>query len=115
MVQRVQVLLIDDLDGSDAVETVAFGLDGRGYEIDLSARNAEELRKAVATWSDHGRSIGGRQRSSPRRRPSPTRVGPSNTTLRQWAKANGHDVSDRGQISSAVRQAHRAAHPDEYE
>jgi hypothetical protein len=28
MAQKVNVILVDDIDGSDAVETVSFGLDG---------------------------------------------------------------------------------------
>ena len=40
MAQKVQVVLIDDLDGGDATETVTFGLDGATYEIDLSEQNA---------------------------------------------------------------------------
>ena len=48
MAQKINVILVDDLDGSDAVETVSFGLDGSQYEIDLSKKNAEVLRKALA-------------------------------------------------------------------
>ena len=107
MVQRVQVLLIDDVDGAAAEETVRFGLDGRDYEIDLSGENARLLRNVVASWADHGRTVKNAKR---RKR---TRVGPSNATLRAWAKSNGHTVSDRGQIPVQVRQAYRAAHPDE--
>ena len=52
MAQKVQVLLVDDLDGSEATETVAFGLDGASYEIDLSSGNAGKLRKGSPTmWS----------------------------------------------------------------
>ena len=55
MAQRTQVLLIDDLDGSSADETVAFGLDGSAYEIDLSAKNANQLRKSLASYVSSGR------------------------------------------------------------
>ena len=48
MAQKVQVLLVDDLDGSEATETVSFGLDGVSYEIDLSSGNAGELRNELA-------------------------------------------------------------------
>ena len=53
MAQKVQVLLVDDLDGGDATETVSFGLDGTSYEIDLSAKNADELRDAVEIGRAH--------------------------------------------------------------
>ena len=48
MAQKVQVLLVDDLDGGEATETVAFSLDGNSYEIDLSSENASKLRKEFA-------------------------------------------------------------------
>ena len=46
MAQRVNIVLEDDLDGTDADETVTFALDGVGYEIDLSSANAATLRDA---------------------------------------------------------------------
>jgi hypothetical protein len=52
MAQKVQALLIDDLDGGEADSTVRFGLDGTEYEIDLSAKNAEALRKALGRYLD---------------------------------------------------------------
>ena len=55
MAQKVQVLLVDDLDGSEATETVAFGLDGTSYEIDLSSGNAGKLRKELAHYVKHAR------------------------------------------------------------
>ena len=55
MAQKVQVLLVDDLDGSEATETVAFGLDGSAYEIDLSSGNAGKLRKELAHYVEHAR------------------------------------------------------------
>src|SRR5690625_8015900 len=50
MAQKVKVLLIDDVDGTDAVETVSFGLDGVQYEIDLNEENAAKLRDDLANW-----------------------------------------------------------------
>src|ERR1700745_3570576 len=63
MAQKVQVLLVDDLDGSEATETVAFGLDGASYEIDLSSGNAGKLRKELAHYVEHARKA-----SAPARR-----------------------------------------------
>ena len=48
MAQKIQVVLIDDIDGGDADETVRFSLDGTHYEIDLSASNAARLRNALS-------------------------------------------------------------------
>src|SRR4051794_41194707 len=63
MAQRVNVVLVDDIDGSDAAETVGFALDGVDYEIDLSEQHARELREAVSLYVGHARRTGGRRRS----------------------------------------------------
>ena len=60
MAQKVQVILVDDVDGGEAAETVSFALDGVSYEIDVSEENAEALREALAPWVGHARRVGGR-------------------------------------------------------
>ena len=60
MAQKVQVLLVDDVDGGTADETVTFGLDGVTYEIDLTSAHAAELRDAFAHWVGHARKVGAR-------------------------------------------------------
>jgi hypothetical protein len=108
MAQKVQVLLVDDVDGGTADETVTFSLDGVSYEIDLSADNAAKLREALATWVGPARKIGGRSTRGARRRAG---GGTSDAqAIRDWAKANGHTVSERGRISAEVRAAYDAAH-----
>ncbi len=117
MAQRVNVVLVDDVDGSDAVETVTFALDGVEYEIDLSEQNADKLRGALSLYVGHGRRTGGGRRSggqseqkSSRSRASGSSDGPSASEIREWARANGHTVPDRGRVSSEVREAYAAAH-----
>ena len=63
MAQKVQVLLVDDLDGGEARETVSFALDGVTYEIDLSEANASKMRDQLAKWIGHARRSGGRKMS----------------------------------------------------
>ena len=58
--QKVQVLLVDDLDGGEADETVTFALDGVTYEIDLTTANADKLRGLLNPYTDSGRRTGGR-------------------------------------------------------
>ena len=70
MAQKVQIHLVDDLDGSDASETVSFALDGATYEIDLNEAHAEELRNALAPYVGHARKAGGRRSSAGSRRSS---------------------------------------------
>jgi hypothetical protein len=108
MAQRVNVILVDDLDGSDASETVTFGLDGVDYEIDLNEKHAGELRDALALYVGHGRRTGGRRRSGSTRGSSSQ--GPNASEIRAWAKENGYDVSERGRVSAEIRSAYAAAH-----
>ena len=112
MAQKVQVTLVDDLDGSEADETVSFALDGTGYEIDLSAANAAELRDGLARWVGSARRAGGRSsgRSSRPSRSSGSSDRQRLADVREWARQNGHKVSDRGRISGEVLAAYDAAH-----
>ena len=105
MAQRVEVKLIDDLDGGDAAETVSFSLDGISYEIDLSDKHAQKLRDEFAAWTGHARRSGTGARSASRRRSAA-----SGAAVREWARANGHQVSDRGRISAEVQAAYDKAH-----
>jgi hypothetical protein len=108
MAQHVQYLLVDDIDGGDAVETVSFSLDGVSYEIDLTSANANKLRDDLSTWVGHARRSGGRKST---RRASATagqRRGDL-SPVREWARNNGHPVSDRGRISAEVQAAYDKA------
>src|SRR6478672_13304794 len=73
MAQRVEVVLIDDIDGGKASETVTFALDGVTYEIDLSNKNASKLRDDFATWTGHARRSGAAKSARGRRGAAPKR------------------------------------------
>ena len=109
MAQKVQVLLVDDLDDGAADETVQFSLDGVSYEIDLSTKNATKLRDALSRSVIAGRRVGPR---SGRRRGRGRSAGGDGSAreVREWARANGYQVSDRGRVPSEVVEAYRAAH-----
>ena len=108
MAQKIHIVLEDDLDGSEATETVSFGLDGTSYEIDLNEKNAAALRDALAIYVGHGRKVGAAPRRG--RRSAASSAGPSAKEIRDWARANGHEVPDRGRVSAEVREAYAAAH-----
>ena len=112
MAQKVQVLLVDDIDGGTADETVSFALDGVSYEIDLTTAHATELRDALATWVGHARKTGGRSggRGSSGGGASRPRRSSDAGAVRAWAKENGFEVSERGRISAEIREAYDAAH-----
>lgn len=108
MAQRVQVILEDDIDGGDATETITFGLDGVTYEIDLNDKNATALRDALAGYVGAGRRVAGRRSSG--KSSSPSRSNSNELAkMREWARSNGYDVSDRGRISQKVRDAYAQA------
>ncbi len=104
MAQRVVVTLSDDIDGGAAVETVAFGLDGKAYEIDLSAANAVRLRDALSPYL-----LAGRRRSRSGRAYQRTSVAPDPAAVRAWARSNGMEVPPRGRIPKRVYEAFDAA------
>lgn len=112
MAQKIKVLLIDDLDGSDAEETISFAVDGVSYEIDLNEANAAELREAFARWTGHARKAGGRRTTGRRASAASASSSSGGDTgaIREWARANGYKVSDRGRVSAEVREAYAAAH-----
>jgi Spy/CpxP family protein refolding chaperone len=107
MARNVQVVVSDDLDGSDGAETVSFGLDGVSYEIDLTEKNRAKLEEDFAPYVSAARRI------SRSRVPSASRqTGPriDRAQIRAWANENGLNVSERGRISAEVMQQYEAAH-----
>jgi len=109
MAQRVNVVLVDDIDGNNAAETISFALDGVDYEIDLSDKHAAELRKALALYVGHARRTGGRRKSGRKAAPASSANGASAADIRAWARENGWDVPERGRVSAEVREAYLAA------
>lgn len=118
MAQKVTVQLVDDVDGSEAEATVEFGLDGVNYTIDLSTDNAAELRDALATYVASARRTGGRKRTggkaksttSGKSSQAPTTSDRErNQAIREWARQQGMQVSDRGRIPSEIVEAYDKA------
>ncbi|WP_460699153.1 histone-like nucleoid-structuring protein Lsr2 [Nocardia thraciensis] len=110
MVRRVTVEMIDDCDAeSVAAETVAFRLDGVAYEIDLSAVNADRLREHFAEWARHARKVRGK--SSGKRSVVARSAAEKQQTqeIREWARRNGHSVSGRGRVATAIVEEYRRA------
>jgi len=108
MAQQTIVTLVDDLDGSEADQTVEFALDGVSYEIDLSEPNATKLREALAGFMSHARRTGGRRRGTARSAggPRPGVDREQNAAIRDWARKRGMKVSDRGRIPAEVLEAY---------
>jgi hypothetical protein len=107
--QKVQTLVIDDIDGSAAEGTVRFELDGTKYEIDLNAEHAQQLRNALAAYVRAGRQVSGGSRPPGRGGRRGTASGWNTTGVREWAKAQGIEVKDRGRVPAELVVKFRAA------
>ena len=111
MATMTTVTLVDDLDGSEASESVSFALDGASYEIDLSEDNAEKLRDALAGYVASARRVDGAPprpgrpegAAKPAKAARGARTAPDReqtAAIREWARANGYEVSERGRLSA---------------
>jgi hypothetical protein len=109
MAQKIQTLFIDDLDGSEADGTVRFSLDGTDYEIDLNGEHAQELRDALARYVSAARRAGGGARRPARSGRRAQANGLNTTEVREWAKAQGIDVKDRGRVPAELVVKFQAA------
>jgi hypothetical protein len=108
MAQKVQVMLVDDLDGGQAEETISFALDGAAYEIDLSSKNAAKLRDGFAAYLNAARKVGRAGNKQGARRGVATADREQNQAIRAWAKKKGFKVSDRGRIPADVVEQYHA-------
>ena len=114
MAQKTIVQLLDDLDGSEATESVSFALDGVEYNIDLNDGNAKKLRDGLAGYVENAARVGGRKQrgaGSPNRTTAGTGGDKAqNQAIREWARSQGEKISDRGRIPSELVTRFQAAH-----
>lgn len=107
MAQSVHIILTDDIDGTEAAETLRFSLDGTDYEIDLNTEHAGKLRSALDPYRTAARRTS--QRSNGARSSRPTGKNSETPKIRAWAKENGYDISDRARIRQYIIDAYHAA------
>lgn len=112
MAKRTTVVIHDDLDQSEGARTIKFGLDGKTYEIDLSPKHEEELRKVLQKYLDAASPV------VPYGTPAATRrkygTGPvrrDTKHIREWLREAGIDISDRGRIPKEYMARYEAANP----
>ncbi|MEU7004646.1 Lsr2 family protein [Nonomuraea sp. NPDC046570] len=112
MAKQIQEIFIDDIDGSAAEGTTTFALDGATFEIDLSGKNREKLEKALAPFITKARAVRAERPGRGRRGAGVSRAmsREKSTEIRQWAKAHGLPVSERGRIAATVVEKYEAAH-----
>lgn len=109
---------VDDLDQkTEAAETVLFGLDGKNYNIDLSAENASKLRNALAQYitaaRPAGASAGKPGVGTPTVKATPDAISKREQldAIRAWARKQGYDVAEKGRIPVVIREAFEKSHP----
>jgi hypothetical protein len=80
--QEMAVGMMDETDGSQADETVHFGLDGAEFELNLSKAHAKELRHVLEPYIKAGRKTGSKRNghaATDKDQAWRSRTGPSNT------------------------------------
>lgn len=111
MAQKVSILLVDDLDGSEAEETVTFALDGTNYEIDLNAANAASLRESLASFVGVARKVSGGKARAASKAAQGNGSGLSKEdrdAVREWSRSKAaqkqgiEPLGERGRIPEAV-------------
>jgi hypothetical protein len=107
MARKVIVEFADDIDGSEATQSVAFAVHGVAYEIDLSDANAARLDEALALYVANARRVGGRKHSVGRSGGTPEGVDPA--AVRVWAAEQGIVIGPRGRIPFAIVDQYRSA------
>ena len=107
MVQKIQTLFVDDIDGGEAEGTVRFGLDATDYEIDLSVAHSEELHKTLAPYIAHARKTGARRGASARGRRNAAAI--DTHKVRTWAREHGIQIKERGRVPAGIVEKYRQA------
>jgi hypothetical protein len=106
MASKTLIVLQDDTDGSEASETIAFGIDGAAYEIDLNEKHAKQLRSSLEKYVAKGRKVGGRRSNGGGR----ARIDRDQISgMRSWLQEHGHDVSSRGRIPAKLQELYHKA------
>jgi hypothetical protein len=138
MAERMVRQLIDDLDGTEIEngngERVVFTLRGATYQIDLSPANVKKLDKALKPFVDaavrvrrgNARRVDGAGRTGRPKKSTASKAGRGTgratkktartrtpkvqpAAIREWARRNGYQMSERGRISSEIVEAFEAA------
>jgi len=113
MAQKTQVVLTDDIDGSEATQTLTFAFQGVSYEIDLNDDHASALEESFHDWIESARKVTGSRGTKPRRSSVTTGAsggGRDLNEVRAWLRSNGHEVADRGRVSQTLLEEYDKAH-----
>ena len=106
-----KTVLVDDINGEEGAESLAFALDGISYEIDLIPANRLKLEEALLPFINSGRRIRLNMQANQPKYPKLTAVAPrafDPVQVRAWAAANNVQIGDRGRIPGPVVQQYEA-------
>ena len=103
MARTLITVKTDDLDGTPAVTTRIFTIDGTTFSLDLNQVNADTFTEILAPWLEAATVI------AVRKPPRNTEARRESSTIREWAAANGHPVKDRGRLPAEVKAAYHSA------
>ena len=111
MAQRTQIVLIDDLDGTEIkdgeAQSITFSWSGVDYSIDLGKANADKFEKAIGPYLEKAQRVGGRKSRSSR--PSTSGGQVDTKAVRAWAASNGIQLSNRGRVPADVIEKYKLA------
>src|SRR4051794_40529095 len=107
MARQTNVVLVDDLDGSEAATTIRIGWNGEWRELDLNDKNFAAIDKALEKYWNAARPVRGSSRGPAR--PARRSGGRDPRAIRVWAAENGIPVPQRGRIPREVEERYNAA------
>jgi hypothetical protein len=107
MAKTMNVVVTDDIDGSDGAGPVAFGYQNVFYEIDLNPQNKARFAETLAPFISVARRV---SRGGSPRRPRTAADRLDRAAIRAWAHEQGLAISDRGRLSAEIVSKYRAAH-----
>src|SRR5947199_7100578 len=113
MAKKIIREFVDDIDGSEAERTFTFAVDGTHYEIDLSSQNIKEFHEAIAGFVESARKVkvsGAGRRARKISTSGSGRSREQTQAVREWARLQGHSISDRGRIPASIQHAFEQAH-----
>ncbi|WP_427007210.1 histone-like nucleoid-structuring protein Lsr2 [Pseudarthrobacter sp. H2] len=115
MAKKTFTRIVDDLTNEmleeGQGETIEFAFEGSSYSIDLSSKNADDFREAISKYTDVAtKNVARLPRAASSSISAPKSNKEELQKIREWAKANGHNISERGRVAQSVQDAYHAAH-----
>ena len=102
-----QTILIDDIDGSTATQTIIFAINHEPYSLDLNDKNAKKFWEALQPFIDAAKGL---KQAHQQEVEAEAAAVTQRQTIRDWARKKGYDVAARGKIPQEVIDAYNSTH-----